>query len=795
MNKIGQLLSFKDFIEEHVVEIPRIQRDYTYGSKTDKTEKVVDKLLSDIYAAVTDNNSNKDFSLILDFIYGNENQEGMFEPLDGQQRLTTLFLLHIYAAWNSGNATDNLKFRYATRSNTADFCQAITDPKKFHYSKDSGKPSDQITDSPFYLPSFNDDPSIRSMLVVLDKIDSKFHELAKRENGNLWVRLTNDCRVKFYNLDFGEFNRSDDLYIKMNSRGKSLTEYEIFKSQLEKYIDVSLNNKDLMYKFSMKFDTDYTDLVWSEMGMDKSKIDNAFICLFRNLLTIQYFKRGNNSVMKYQKYIWDYLPDEHDSSKDTGIWPLEKSDIDFIMDFMDVFYSIFSVIGARLSLTKDQSANDIIWNMIFYSCDSLCEPETDSSKMRIRVFNKKVNLFRSACQSQLSYGEMIMLYAYYLAIKQHSIPTHEDEVIQWLLSMNSLRHIRNLVENSTNELARPKYIHDIMSDVEIIINGEITSITTTRFNTTQMKEEQSKARRPDLWCELYRYENHDILRGSLSIFSLDNVSGFNINDKDVYVKIRERLTKFEHIFDNESRSNDRLIRAALLSIVDFGRVSVSDRKHNYNNRMIGCMFGSWRLLFTVSDDYHQTDILEAIDKFPKDGNIAVLDLPKDDWRYYATKKEYRDYSYVAYGNANYGYYNHKDPNNKPLEVYAMQSSQSYDYNTMYKLLTKILWEIRTKDNVPFISSKKSWLGNCAPNSGIHIDHLTIDISQKGWMVRDETNTTVIDALLTKGYNIDGYIVLVPEGEDYIQFGLQLVDDIDDIIAESISSVKVSPTVA
>ena len=51
MATIGQLITFCDFVRIHDVEIPRIQRDYTYGSGTEKTEEVLCKLLSDIYNA------------------------------------------------------------------------------------------------------------------------------------------------------------------------------------------------------------------------------------------------------------------------------------------------------------------------------------------------------------------------------------------------------------------------------------------------------------------------------------------------------------------------------------------------------------------------------------------------------------------------------------------------------------------------------------------------------------------------------------------------------------------------
>ena len=67
--------------------------------------------------------SNEDMGL--DFVYGNV-QDGVLQPLDGQQRLTTLFLLHWYVASLAGTLDPNapwLRFSYATRPTARDFCR------------------------------------------------------------------------------------------------------------------------------------------------------------------------------------------------------------------------------------------------------------------------------------------------------------------------------------------------------------------------------------------------------------------------------------------------------------------------------------------------------------------------------------------------------------------------------------------------------------------------------------------------------------------------------------------------
>ena len=66
--------------------------------------------------------------LMLDFIYGSI-EDNKLHPLDGQQRLTTLFLLHCYASiiCNISNKESDLlnNFSYETRMTSRDFCRKL----------------------------------------------------------------------------------------------------------------------------------------------------------------------------------------------------------------------------------------------------------------------------------------------------------------------------------------------------------------------------------------------------------------------------------------------------------------------------------------------------------------------------------------------------------------------------------------------------------------------------------------------------------------------------------------------
>src|SRR3954452_2799966 len=109
-------------VEVANVEIPLIQRDYAQGRRNPRVDDIRSTFLEALHQALTNGKP-----IGLDFVYGEVN-DGTFEPLDGQQRLTTLFLLHWYLAFRSGGLDDPqpwTRFTYATRPSALLFCERI----------------------------------------------------------------------------------------------------------------------------------------------------------------------------------------------------------------------------------------------------------------------------------------------------------------------------------------------------------------------------------------------------------------------------------------------------------------------------------------------------------------------------------------------------------------------------------------------------------------------------------------------------------------------------------------------
>ena len=266
-------ISFWQLLEGNKVVIPIIQRDYAQG-RIGK-EHIREKFLNQI-KSVLENPKN---SGELDFVYGTTDN-GAFYPLDGQQRLTTLWLLHWFVASKTGNldnAKEKLKrFSYETRTSSREFCEKLCG---FDISKVS-KVSVAIQKQTWFYTAWKQDPTIQSMLRMIegsekknkqcedfiDGLEELFKDCRQQELMVYWGELTGDnCPIKFSKLEINssELPVSDDLYIKMNARGKPLTSFENFKADLI----ASLEDK-VACEYGGLIDNGWTNHFWNKNEID-----------------------------------------------------------------------------------------------------------------------------------------------------------------------------------------------------------------------------------------------------------------------------------------------------------------------------------------------------------------------------------------------------------------------------------------------------------------------------------------------------------------------------------------------
>lgn len=281
------------------VVIPKIQRPYAQGRLDGVCTYVRNTLLNEMFA-----NFKTDEVFDFNFIYGivrPSNDEYVMELLDGQQRMTTLFLVYWYIANRELTESDSAdkevrdalnRFVYETRSTSTVFCHKLA---TYRIDLSEEAPSKVIRQAKWYFKSFDRDSTITAMLIMLDAIHDRYNN---QESDNLFTKLGN---IQFYVKSLGFFNLSEELYIKMNARGLQLSPFENFKADLTNFISdkdyepfkqlVPLYRKDsrelveFHFNFSVKLDAKWIDIFWKK-GYEN--FDASYMSFFSRFFACKY---------------------------------------------------------------------------------------------------------------------------------------------------------------------------------------------------------------------------------------------------------------------------------------------------------------------------------------------------------------------------------------------------------------------------------------------------------------------------------------------------------------------------
>ena len=255
-----------ELLEEYSIEVPRVQRDYVQGRMDEHSRIVRANLLKDIKQAYEGSvipPNTKPEPLDLNFIYGKTTKGKVFYPVDGQQRLTTLFLLHLFAFADDDTKTEKfLRFSYQARTTTRDFFEELICHRKEVFSS-SESPKAVVTDAAWFIDSWKYDPSVKNALNTLNDICSLGLNVANLKNQ---LEEKTNPKVYFQFVELDKLGMEDDLYIKLNARGRALTSFEIFKSRfVDRCIDACANLAD---EFKKRLDGLWTDYIW-KIGEDE----------------------------------------------------------------------------------------------------------------------------------------------------------------------------------------------------------------------------------------------------------------------------------------------------------------------------------------------------------------------------------------------------------------------------------------------------------------------------------------------------------------------------------------------
>jgi hypothetical protein len=545
-----------------------------------------------------------------------------------------------------------------------------------------------IKDQNWFMYSWENDPTVKAMLVVIDDL----HQTFKKET-NLWSKLTDteNYPISFYFLALEEMGVTDSLYIKMNSRGKPLTPFEHFKADFEKTIkEVS---QELYQDFIKKVDIDWVDMFWKYRGMN-NEIDSEFMRFYRFITEMICYDQSIDIVM-------------NDFDLATVVYGKDNPNAQENLQFL------FSALDSWKEL---ENIGEFFRNTF---------SENESQINKVVLFSEAINLFSMCCSNYgkttgkrrlFSFGNTFLLYAVQLYL------INKDKISNEVF-IKRLRIVRNLVFNSQDETREIK-LAGLLQDVKNIILEEKIELNSLGFSELQKQQELDKikwrTKHSDLESILNQLEDHKLLQGNIAIIGLDN--------PETFVK---QATNFIQLFNGNIHYKG--ISKALLTIGDYSQlVSWRFLFGNAND-------SSWIELFTPSNkkknfdetkrilsillNTEETDfkayISNRIDAYR--GNESTV----KDWRYYFIK-----YPNMRKGNSGvFNWYN--DPERVKANQYRV-----YMMNTSYALSGKhwnpFLYEIAQNENF----SSKVTLEDYGAKLVLNKTNEKLECNSDGWYISD-----------------------------------------------------------
>ena len=652
--------TFWELLSNYKIEIPKIQRDYAQGRKEPEIINIVGNFLEDIKNSIISSEE-----LNLDFVYGKV-EDSILIPLDGQQRLTTLFLIHWYIALKEDRLTNEVKntlskFTYETRVSSEDFCKNLIS-ENIDYNSINNKISEIITDSKWYFLSWELDPTVSAMLNMLDLIHNKFKDVEEQ----LFEKLEDEINITFQFLPLEQFKLTDELYIKMNARGKPLTEFENFKANFSQFL-TTLEDKS-------KLDNEWLDIFWnfeknrsSEIVTDN--VDEQFFNFFKNI-TLNFYAEENNIDR-------DFLDNYNLFENYNNVYDQQK----YISQIVNIFNGL-------------------------------------------TTYTDKESVFKNFLSSSVSYSERLRFYSLsHFFIKFGQVDNENKEILnKWMrITVNLINNTR--IESPTNyrDVIRSiKSLSEHISDIYTFVSSSFEGIK--YFSRIQIEEENLKAKLivDDVdWENIFvSIEQHSYFDGQIGFILNYSKNEQNEYDKSLFDNYSLKLAK---LFSNEFSENKKFaFQRALLTkgnyLVDTGQ----NKTFCLFDKALRTKIDNWRKVF--NDEQKTLYLKELLDEIEY-SNIE-LSLEKiirghklNDWRKIIIENpscisycEFREIRQDS--NSNFYLLSKRQINGRHKELYSWDLFLRKFKKTIYKPFSHTwYWESTSWDEPCIVISEFNYKGS------------------------------------------------------------------------------------
>ncbi len=388
-------------------------------------------------------------------------------------------------------------------------------------------------------------------------------------------------KLTFYILPLGGFNLSDELYIKMNARGKQLTDFENFKADLINWIRNEKNSYSIEFQKKVTFKK-------REMPYHLSfatKLDNSWTHLFWEY--IKQYKADSKNIDIFYLHFWNrFLLNNHITSSlefpdviEKGVifkklYGNEDSEASFKYEGFEFYQQLFE--KQDVVLNAQQTLDGLADNFIEIQ---KCIPPVWAVKDSWNLFDEKINQ-----------RQRILFLAITLYLQKNTFDIYKfknwirviwniiiDPDIRSISVMINIMRIINKLSLGSEDIY--KFLSG--TDLSAIIQNE------TSFVKAQLEEEKLKAElifsNPTWEAELISAEKHQLFQGNIGFLLL--------NKPDIKI-FKHRLSISKMLFSAKG-TKDVFADKHLLIRAVVSNIDTWEDLYAFN---FGDNFDNWQLL-------------------------------------------------------------------------------------------------------------------------------------------------------------------------------------------------------
>lgn len=358
-------INLNTLLNNYIIYIPDMQRDYCWGmTKSDKSENTLFKNFLD--TLVQNYNENKtDFTMGLFYGYVEDRRIYL---CDGQQRITSLYLILLYA-YKLGKVDKGLlihnnmpSLQYAVRDSSLFFLNDLVEHIKNIQNIDNIKKAD------WYFDEYNNDDTIQNIIEVLMTLENESNKI----NDDKFISYILK-EINFIFIDMKKRENGEETYVLLNTTGEPLTAVENLKPYLV------FNNTDKMEKYAEIWE-EIEHFFWIKTNQNYEMAEKCFMEFLRWVVKLTCYEKSVN-ILKEKDILYSFFTKEEKLAMEVikeYFDNIYKEDINPLLNIMGIelqfngeyledkkIYSLFAAIyGNKNNIPKDSYFYKIFKNII-----------------------------------------------------------------------------------------------------------------------------------------------------------------------------------------------------------------------------------------------------------------------------------------------------------------------------------------------------------------------------------------------------------------------------------------------